>query len=101
MASTKLVLAVVDSMTSYGRTYTVDATEDGEVRCSCPAWQYRDKPCKHLVALASRLGASWPLARPPVAADLWPRVPRTTAIVDPNGMPSDPFALRVNLIEVD
>lgn len=78
MPATKLILAVVPSMTVVGRTYVVDATEDGEVRCGCPAWRYREKPCKHLRTLAARLHAPWPLTRG-AALDLWPRPPLTGA----------------------
>ncbi len=98
MAATKLILAVVPSMTTPGRTYVIDATEDGEVRCGCPAWQYHGKPCKHLRALADRLCASWPLTRG-AAIDLWPR----PAL---NGRPTvDPMVIdrsgRFALLEVD
>ena len=36
---------------STGELYTLVRSEDGTTSCSCPAWQFGTRPCKHLNAI--------------------------------------------------
>lgn len=50
-----IFLKAIASHTYEDVTYKLTVTENGNVRCSCPAYRFgKGKPCKHIKQWASR-----------------------------------------------
>ena len=45
---------------STGNEYTVSKSDHGEFGCSCPAWKFNRKHCKHIAQIQQRLVSSTP-----------------------------------------
>lgn len=53
--STKYVVFLVESLTQVGTHYFIEYRDSVGWKCSCPAFQYREGPCKHIQLVKPRV----------------------------------------------